>query len=542
MDILLAKIFATALVFSQVATAPAELRTRFDEIHDQPRVSDLLRAGCAHMRKAFDVEDLNLDELIATAMEDVESLSADQAVLRGLNIKQLHLAYHQFCTDEPVTESPIDLTEVIKFYNRTLADLPSSIDLAELKPPGMTAVLDFNGERFLQRRTWVPLEQIPDHVQQAFIAAEDKRFYEHRGIDDRGLVRAFIANLASPGRLQGGSTITQQVVKNLLVGAEVAYERKMREMVLASRLEQASAKAKILELYLNSIYLGRGAWGIGMASQSYFGKSASDLDVTEAALLASLSKGPTFYNPERHPARSRDRTAYVLGRMQEDGYINSPALKAALAALPANLVPYEGLPQGSHFTDHLAREAKAVAGADVFAGDAYTVQATIHPDLQRAAEAALQEGLSRYERNAGRVEFRGPEINLAEAIERETTGPVGDASKPGWQRALEGARLPLYDLHWPAAIVVEEASSKNGRTVRVGLADGRVLPLSLGRVGYSKLKIHDVVRVRLIENKGKVARAELRVRPIVQGAVVVLENQSGRILAMAGGFSYPLVN
>ena len=305
-------------------------------------------------------------------------------------------------------------------------------------------------------------------------------------------------------------------------------------------MEQASAKAKILELYLNSIYLGRGAWGIGMASQSYFGKSASDLDVTEAALLASLSKGPTFYNPERHPARSRDRTAYVLGRMQEDGYIDSPALKAALAALPANLVPYEGLPQGSHFTDHLAREAKAVAGADVFAGDAYTVQATIHPDLQRAAEAALQEGLSRYERNAGRVEFRGPEINLAEAIERETTGAVGDASKPGWQRALEGARLPLYDLHWPAAIVVEEASSKNGRTVRVGLADGRVLPLSLGRVGYSKLKIHDVVRVRLVESKGKVARAELRVRPIVQGAVVVLENQSGRILAMAGGFSYPL--
>ena len=407
MDILLAKIFATALVFSQVATAPAELRTRFDEIHDQPRVSDLLRAGCAHMRKAFDVEDLNLDEIIATAMEDVESLSADQTILRGLNIKQLHLAYHQFCTDEPVTKSPIDLTEVIKFYNRTLADLPSSIDLAELKPPGMTAVLDFNGERFLQRRTWVTREQIPDHVQQAFIAAEDKRFYEHRGIDDRGLVRAFIANLASPGRLQGGSTITQQVVKNLLVGAEVAYERKMREMVLASRLEQASAKAKILELYLNSIYLGRGAWGIGMASQSYFGKSASDLDVTEAALLASLSKGPTFYNPERHPARSRDRTAYVLGRMQEDGYIDSPALKAALAALPANLVPYEGLPQGSHFTDHLAREAKAVAGADVFAGDAYTVQATIHPDLQRAAEAALQEGLSRYERNAGRVEFGG---------------------------------------------------------------------------------------------------------------------------------------
>jgi hypothetical protein len=305
MDILLAKIFATAVVFSQVATAPAQLKTSFDENGDQPQVSQLLRAGCAHMRKAFDVEDLNLDDLIETAMEDVDAFSNDQVILRGINIKQLHVAYRQFCKNEDVSDSAIDLGEVIKFYNATLADLPSSFELTELKPPGMTAIIALTGERFQQRRAWVAIDQIPTHVQQAFIAAEDKRFFEHKGIDDRALVRAFIANFARQGRLQGGSTITQQVVKNLLVGSEVAYERKMREMVLASRLEETASKARILELYLNSIYLGRGAWGIEMAAQGYFGKSAAALDVAEAALLAGLAKGPTFYNPERFATRSR---------------------------------------------------------------------------------------------------------------------------------------------------------------------------------------------------------------------------------------------
>ena len=219
---------------------------------------------------------------------------------------------------------------------------------------------------------------------------------------------------------------------------------------------------------------------------------------------------------------------------------NSAQLKSALEGLPSNLVAYEGLPQGSHFADHLARDAKALAKTDVFVGDAYTVHATIHPELQKAAEAALQEGLSRYERNAGRVDFRGPETNLSAAVAHATAGEPGDHNEPPWQRALKATRLPLHDLHWAAAIVIEEASSKNGRAVRVGLVDGRVAPLSLGRVTPSKLKLHDVVLVRPIEGKGKAVRAELRVRPLVQGAVVVLENRSGRILAMAGGFSYPL--
>jgi membrane carboxypeptidase/penicillin-binding protein len=536
MDVILAKIFATALVFSQITTAPAELKTNFDEIHDRTAVNELLRSGCAHMRKAFDVEDLDLDDLIATAMEDVEALTANQAVMRGINVKTLHVAYRQFCKNEDVEDASIDLADIIRFYNATLADLPSSIDLTELKPPGMSSVLDATGAPYQQRRSWTPLAQIPLIVQQAFVAAEDKRFYEHKGVDERALIRAFIANFARPGRLQGGSTISQQVVKTLLVGGEVAYERKMREMVLASRLERSVGKSRILELYLNSIYLGRGAWGVEMASQSYFGKPVASLDVTEAAVLAGLAKGPTFYSPERHVERSVSRTSYVLNRLYEDGVIDESVLKSSVESLPAQLVGYEGVPRGSYFADYLAREGKSVAKVDIFGGDPYTVRSTIHPQLQQAAEAALQEGLSRYERNAGRADFQQAEINLADAVAKAVADLEADGSKPAWQIALASARLPVSDIHWPAAVVME--SDKRGKVLKVGLVDGSVLPLSLGRTSSSKLKLYDVVRVRVIESKGKPVRAELRVRPTAQGAVVVLENKSGRVLAMAGGFSY----
>src|SRR6201999_1503823 len=152
------------------------------------------------------------------------------------------------------------------------------------------------GEKFAelfesdQHRQWVPLAQLPAYVGRAFVSAEDKRFYQHHGIDERGLIRAFITNIAEPGRPQGGSTITQQVVKNLLVGDDVTYERKIREMIVASRVERTLSKGEILELYLNSIYLGRSSWGIEMAARSYFGKPAKELSLTEGALLAGLTK------------------------------------------------------------------------------------------------------------------------------------------------------------------------------------------------------------------------------------------------------------
>ena len=550
MEAILVKIFATALALSQVTTTPDAVKTQFDRSRDQEEVARLLSAGCAHMRKAFDIEDINLDDLIATALDDPQAMSSENKAFRGINFADLQTAYRQLCKNEKVPVLAVDLGEVIDHYNKAAADLPDHTKLKGIKLPGASVVLDRKGERFAevfeenQRREWVPLADIPEHVQKAFLAAEDKRFYRHRGIDERGLIRAFIGNLAQSGRPQGGSTITQQIVKNLLVGEDLTYDRKIREMIVATRLEQTLSKAEILELYLNSVYLGRGSWGIELAARSYFGKRAKELTLEEGALLAGLTKGPNYFNPDRHPGRAQERLAYVLSRMQEDEA--NPAEQQAgrgLPALPA-FVAYERPRRdiGFHFVDQVAREAKSVAGIEAITAHSYTVRSTINPPLQRAVETTLQEGLSRYERSAGRVQFVSPEAKLTKAVQRaEAERKPGD-KRPAWQQALASARLPLYDVHWTSAIVVEKPGGKKGEAWRVGLTDGRVLPLSIDNAAAQrKLALYDVVLVRVTEGKGNTAaRAELRVRPVVQGAVVVLENKTGRILAMSGGFSYPL--
>src|SRR5262245_18883312 len=545
MSTILIKIFATALVLSQVTTRPDAVKPEFDPVADQPQVTQILRDGCSQMRKAFDIEDINLDDLIATAMDDPQALTADIKALRGLSFGDLLTAYRQFCKGETVEKPAVDLAEVIRFYNTAVADLPDHRQLKNKKLPGTTIVLDGKDERFTEisepehRRIWVPLREIPEHVQKAFVAAEDKRFFQHKGIDERGLIRAFMANLAQPGRPAGGSTITQQVAKNLLVGADVTYERKMREIILASRIERSLSKQEILELYLNSIYLGRSSWGVEMAARSYFDKAARDLTVSEGALLAGITKGPNYFTPERQPERAKERLAYVLNRMKEDG---------ALAEMPPAkelpvLASYERQRRdtGFYFVDQFAREAKATAHIDGLTSSSYVVHSTVLPELQRATETALQEGLARYELNTGRFQFQGPEANLADAVKRIAT--EAKTAEPAWRVALRNARLPLYDVHWTPAIVTEKSRTRNtGEIIRVGLSDGRVLPLNAWNATARRgLSLYDVVYVRVTEAKQKAsARADLRLRPTVQGAALVLENKTGRILAMAGGFSYPL--
>jgi 1A family penicillin-binding protein len=548
MESILVKIFATALTLSQVTTAPEAVKTQFDRTADQVAVAQLLHAGCTHMRKAFDIENIDLDGLITTAMDDPQAMTAEVKVFRGINFGDLLTAYRQFCKNEKVENPAVDLAEVIDFYNKALVNLPDHNKLKGMRLPGASTVLDGKGHRFAevfeenQRRVWVPLSDIPEHVQNAFIAAEDKRFYEHKGVDERGLIRAFIGNLAQTGRPQGGSTITQQIVKNLLVGDDLTYERKIREMVVASRVEQTLSKGELLELYLNSVYLGRSSWGIELAAKSYFGKTAKELTLMEGALLAGLTKGPNYLSPDRHPARAQERMAYVLSRMVENGKITSEQAGQGMPALPT-LVAFENQRRdvGYHFVDQVAREAKALAGIEAITANSYTVRSTINPQLQRVVEATLQEGLSRYERSSGRVTFRGAEANLAAAIRKIEEDTKSTGPKPAWQRALQNARLPLYDVHWTPAIVLEKPTGKKGGAWRVGLADGRILPFSVNNgVAQRKLALHDVVYVHVSQGSNKGARAELRVRPVVQGAVVVLENKTGRVLAMAGGFSYPL--
>ena len=551
METLLVKIFATALALSQVMTAPNNVKTEFDRQRDQQQVAQILQAGCTHMLKAFAIDDINIDDLIATAMDDPQAIGGAK-VLRGINLDDLLTAYKQFCKGEKVAHSAVDLGDVIDFYDKAAADLPDHTKLKNHQLPGSSVVLDRKNKAFAevfeenQRRVWVPLAQIPQHVRNAFIAAEDKRFYQHKGIDEHGLIRAFVSNLAQSRRPAGGSTITQQVVKNLLVGEDVTYDRKIREMIVAARLKSTLTKDEILELYLNCVFLGRGAWGVEVAAHSYFGKPAKALTLAEGALLAAVTKGPTYFSPDRAPARARDRLAYVLTRMKEDGMlpansrIEEPAHVPELPTMIASARPRRDI--GFHFVDQVVREAKSAAGLERVTDTSYSIHSTVDTALQRAAEESLQEGLSRYERNSGRIQFTRPEANLTAAIQKLQNDANRTDKRPYWQQALANARLPLYDVHWTPAVVVSKPGGGRVDSWRVGLPDGRTVPLSFdGASAQNKIALDDVVLVRLIEGRSKSpVRAELRVRPQVQGMIVALENKTGRILAMTGGFSYPL--
>ena len=399
---------------------------------------------------------------------------------------------------------PVDLAAVIEFYNRVLAELPDHTPLTYLKLPAATTVLDRNGRVFAEvyepanRRVPVKLSAVSPLLQGAFIAAEDQRFREHKGVDERALIRAFVANIAG-GETQGGSTITQQLAKNLLVGSENSYIRKMREMVVASRIESVLSKDAILELYLNAIYLGRGAWGAQMAAQTYFGKNAAELNAAEAALLAGMAKGPTYYSPDRHADRARERTAYVLNRMRQEDIISVPQHEQALAE-PASLVPRQlsRRTTGYHVVDYIRREASRVADIKLLSEEAFVIRSTLDARIQQATESALQEGLASYERSAGRARFEGPEGNLGDRI-KELRG-TGDV--PQWRQALTSARLPLYDVQWPAAVILDKADTK-GRPAGLwaGLADGRVVQLQVSRSIRPKLKPYDVVFVQLANRK-----------------------------------------
>src|SRR5579864_4406110 len=393
METLLVKIFATALALSQVTTTPDAVKTEFSPDRDQHQVVQLLQAGCTHMMQAFDIENFNLDDVIATAMDDPQAIGGQNNAFRGINFADLRTAYRQFCKKEEV-ETRVDLGDVIDFYNKAAANLPDHNRLKGLRLPGASIVLDGKGERFAevseenQRRVWVPLADIPDQVRNAFIAAEDKRFYQHKGVDERGLIRAFIGNLAQSGRPQGGSTISQQIVKNLLVGEDRTYERKIREMIVVARLESTLSKDEILELYLNCVYLGRGSWGIEMAAREYFGKSAKELTLEEGGLLAGLTKGPNYRSEERQPARAQERLAYVLTRMREDGMLGRPERNEApqrvsppLPVMMSSERPRRDI--GFHFVDQVAREAKSLAGIDAITTGSYTVRSTINGQLQR---------------------------------------------------------------------------------------------------------------------------------------------------------------
>ena len=502
------------------------------------------------MLKVFDLENINFDELLVTALDDPQAIGETKA-FRGIDFADLQTAYRQFCKKQAVPRPAVDLAEVIAVYNKAASDLPDHTRLKGLKLPGASVVLDRKGNRFAevfeenQRRVWVVLADIPDHVQNAFVAAEDKRFHQHKGIDEHGLIRAFIGNLAQSGRPQGGSTITQQVVKNLLVGDDLTYERKIREMIVAARVEiRPHRRARFWSFIsirsISAAAPGESSWRPRATSAS----RPSELTIEESALLAGLTKGPNFYNPDRHPVRARERLAYVLSRMREDGKVEGiPDAGRNLPQLPT-MIAHERPRRdvGFHFVDQVAREAKALAGLATITADSYSVRSTLDPQLQRTVEETLQEGLWRYERNTGRLQFRRRRSQPRPGYSTDRGGQIPETRsvRPGSRRSRMRDSRSTTCTGRPPSWWKSPAPRRMKRGASVSPTDGSCRSPSITQPPAANSRCTTSSIVRVTETKGKAARAELRIRPAVQGAVVVLENKTGRILAMSGGFSYPL--
>jgi len=426
-------------------------------------------------------------------------------------------------------------------------DLPDYRQLAEYQPPTVTRIHAGDGrllaEYAHERRVFVPIEAIPQKVKHAFIAAEDKNFYDHFGIDPLSVVRAVVDNiqrLRDDRRPQGASTITQQVAKNFLLTNELSLERKIKEAILAIRIERAFAKDHILELYLNEIFLGLRSYGVAAAALNYFDKSLDELTIAEAAYLAGLPKAPSRYHPEDEPETARARRGYVIGRMLEDGYITEEeAAEARAAPLTLRSRAEADYARAAFFTEEVRRQLVDRFGEEGFYGGGLSVRTTVEPELQTIARRALREGLAAYDRRQRR--WRGPLANIdleATADWQDAVATFDPGFDPGaWQVAA------VLELH-PAEAVIGLAS---GDTAFLPLEEVRwARPVDEnGRVGPEPSRMSQVVSEgdmilveEVTDEEGGDSRFTLRQRPEVEGAVVAIDPHTGRVLAMAGGFSF----
>jgi len=432
-------------------------------------------------------------------------------------------------------------------------DLPDYQQLAHYQPPIMTRVHAGDGrlvaEYATERRIFVPIQAIPQHVINAFLSAEDKNFYSHHGVDPVSILRAAITDvsrLRASRRPVGASTITQQVAKNMLLSNEISIERKVKEILLATRIEAALPKDRILELYLNEIYLGSGAYGVAAAALTYFDKSLDELTLGEAAFLAGLPKAPNRYSPARFPQTAKARRDWVLERMVEDGAATQ-AEAAQAEAQPLELHHRQEAEQvrAPYFAEEVRRELLARYGEKVLYGAGLSVRTSLDARLQAASDKALRAGLIAYERSHGG--WRG-------AIAR--IDPKGD-----WAAHLVAVPVPgvAADVGWRLAMVVR--SEPDGATI--GFANG-----AAGRIPFSEMrwarpryengtygphprgaadvvKPGDVVMVDPIgaakseTSAGKTAGLYTLCQvPEVSGGLVAMDPHTGRILAISGGFSF----
>ncbi|CAM4267856.1 penicillin-binding protein 1A [Palleronia rufa] len=420
------------------------------------------------------------------------------------------------------------------------SDLPDTEQLASYTPPTISRIYSAEGriidEFAEERRLFTPAAEIPDLVKQAFISAEDKNFYTHRGYDPRGMMAAAL-DAAKGGAVRGASTITQQVMKNFLLGGERSAERKVKELILAARIEDTLSKEKILELYLNEIFLGQNSFGVTAAAQSYFNKSLTELEPQEAAYLAALPKAPSTYHPVRATERAISRRNFVLREMFENGYLSEEQYRTARIA-PLRTVQggdmesfRDEIPPRDYFTDEIRRQLSRDYGEGEFFSGGLNVRATIDPELQQVAAAALQQALEEYDRGIGR--WRG-------------TGKTIPADRLGdWQAALgdvDVARDIRLENTWFPAVVLEIGDA----SMRVGVEGEGEQSIPREDIAWisgsfaDNFEVGDVVHVRRMteDATGALIRWSLRQVPQVEGAFMAMDVDTGRVLAMQGGFSY----
>ncbi len=439
----------------------------------------------------------------------------------------------------------VGLFAAVYVFGQYGRDLPDYRQLAVYEPPITTRFYAGNGQILAEfareKRVFVPVDAMPDKLKYAFMAAEDKNFLIHNGIDYSGIARAVLSNVknvATGKRMVGASTITQQVAKNFLLTNEVSFRRKIKEAILAYRIEKAYTKEHILELYLNEIYLGFRSYGVGAAALNYFGKSLSELKISEMAFLAALPKGPNNYNPYTRKNYAIGRRDWVLDRMVEEGYITElEATEAKKDDIDVVDQKEEFVKAGEYFTEAVRREIIEKYGEKDLYENGMLVRTTVDPELQVYANHALRKGL---EDIAMRSEWKG----VVARIE------VGD----DWATNLADVKTPIgANSKWQKAVVLDINDKK--ATVSLGLQEEIKVTMSFadmswarkandnGRLISSKkpsdiLAIGDVIMVENISAVAGKPIYALRQEPKVEGALVAMDPHTGRVLALSGGYSF----
>jgi len=440
-------------------------------------------------------------------------------------------------------------------FNHYSKDLPDYSQLAQYDPPTVTRLYAGDGkllaEYATEKRMFVPLSAIPLRVRQAFISAEDKNFYEHEGIDFGGIVRAIRDNIINYGMgksLVGGSTITQQVVKNFLLTNEKSIERKIKEAILAMRISQVYRKDKILELYLNEIYLGQGSYGVASAAQSYFNKSMDELTIEEAALLAAQPKAPSEFNPKKNYNRAKERRDWVIDRMCDAGYITKDDAEAAKKT-PITLKSRDNaeVAHADFFAEEVRRQLAAMYGEDALYEGGLVVKTTLDPTLQDYADRSLRKALIEYDRRRG---YRGPMTHVSltgikdtfARLERDHANQIFDGQKLAVVTQLEDKR---------ASLLFDDDSRG---LIPMGLLKWTRRVIGDGQLGPDVKKPADILKTGDVVLVGPVADEEkkqaklsgddakkawnLEQIPEINGAMVVIDPHTGRVLAMSGGYAY----